>query len=91
MDATALIDELQSLVPGVPLEPAASGDGTPAILVPKEHLVAVCTALRDAPSQNFSFLSDLTCVDYWPQSPRYTMVYNLVSLGVRGFPAAGVV
>jgi NADH-quinone oxidoreductase subunit C len=90
MDASPLIDELHSLVPGVTLEAAASGDGTPTVVVPKDHLVACCTALRDTPSRNFSFLSDLTCVDYWPQSPRYTMVYNLVSLGVKGFPAPGV-
>jgi NADH-quinone oxidoreductase subunit C len=91
MDASPLLDELQPLVPGVPLEPAPSGDGTPTVIVPKEHLVALCTALRDAPAQNYSCLSDLTCIDYWPQSPRYTMVYNLVSLGVKGFPVPGVV
>lgn len=91
MDASALLDELRSLVPGVSIESAASGDGVPAVLVPRGHLVAFCTALRDAPSHNYSFLSDLTCVDYWPASPRYTMVYNLVSLGVKGFPGAGVV
>jgi NADH-quinone oxidoreductase subunit C len=90
MDAPALIDDLRPFVPDVVLEPAVSGDGVPALIVPREHLVPLCTALRDTPSHNYSFLSDLTCVDYWPQSPRYIMVYNLVSLGVTGFPAAGV-
>jgi NADH-quinone oxidoreductase subunit C len=90
MDVSPLIDELQPLVPGVSLEPAPSADEVPAVFVPRAHLVAFCTALRDTPGQNYTFLSDLTCVDYWPQLPRYTMVYNLVSLGVKGFPSAGV-
>jgi NADH-quinone oxidoreductase subunit C len=89
MDAPSLIAELQPLVPGVTLEAAPSGDDVPTIVAPKESLVALCTALRDAPGHNYALLSDLTCVDYWPQSPRYTMVYQLVSLGVPGFPAAG--
>jgi NADH-quinone oxidoreductase subunit C len=88
MDAPSLIAELQSLVPDSSLEAAPSGDAVPTIVVPKESLVALCTALRDSPGQNYSLLADLTCVDYWPQSPRYTMVYQLVCVGVAGFPAS---
>jgi NADH-quinone oxidoreductase subunit C len=91
MDPSSLVSQLQALVPGAVLESMPQADAVPALVVPREHLVAVAAALRDTPGANYSFLSDLTCVDYWPQAPRFTVVYHLVCLGVPGFPAAGAV
>lgn len=88
MDAPTIIGHLASAVPGAALE-ALDHHDVPTIAVDREHLVAVCRELRDAPAHNYALLSDLTCVDTWPREPRFEVVYNLVSLGVAGFPAAG--
>jgi NADH-quinone oxidoreductase subunit C len=88
MDVTTIIGHLHSAVPGASLEPLDRHD-VPAIAVSRDHIVEACRALRDAPEHNYSLLSDLTCVDQWPREPRFEVVYNLVCLGVAGFPAAG--
>lgn len=88
MDVTTIIGHLHSAVPGAGLEPLDRHD-VPAIAVPRDRIVEVCRALRDAPEHNYAFLSDLTCADQWPREPRFEVVYNLVSLGVDGFPEPG--
>ncbi len=48
------------------------------VLLPAEHIVEACQALRD--EYQFEFLADLTAVDYWPQQePRFHVVYQLYS------------
>jgi NADH-quinone oxidoreductase subunit C len=39
-----------------------------------------CALLRDDPSCRFNFLSDLTCVDWYPSEPRFEVIYHLLSL-----------
>jgi NADH-quinone oxidoreductase subunit C len=36
--------------------------------------------LRDDPVCPFDFLSDVTCVDWYPSEPRFEVVYHLLSL-----------
>jgi len=54
------------------------------VWVKKEDIVKILTALRDADSTQYNFLSDLTCVDLLniahPGQPRFEVVYNLYSL-----------
>jgi NADH-quinone oxidoreductase subunit C len=50
------------------------------IWVERESLTAVCTALRDNPATKFTFLSDITCVDWYPAEPRFEVVYSLLSM-----------
>jgi NADH-quinone oxidoreductase subunit C len=57
---------------------ARLGDAT--ALVAKEQLVPVMRFLRDDPELAFDMLTDLTCVDYLGQEPRFEMVYHLYSL-----------
>jgi len=40
----------------------------------------VCSLLRDNPACPFNFLSDVTCVDWLPQEPRFEVVYHLLSI-----------
>ena len=80
MDSTAIIDALAPLVPGAAYEAAPSVD-FPAIYVPVEQILATCQALRD--SLGFNFLAELTAVDYHPRTPRYEVVYHLVSIPKR--------
>lgn len=36
--------------------------------------------LRDDPELRFSFLSDITCVDWYPAEPRFEVVYHILSM-----------
>jgi NADH-quinone oxidoreductase subunit C len=82
MDATAFIDILRAAVPDVPVEWVPSPD-QPTISVPAPSLTQVALALRDGPALRFTFLADLTAVDWWPREPRFEVVYHLVSLEHR--------
>ena len=42
-------------------------------------LVEACKLLRDEDSLQFRFLAALTAVDYWPEEPRFHVVYQLYS------------
>ncbi|MGC1373674.1 MAG: NADH-quinone oxidoreductase subunit C [Candidatus Sulfotelmatobacter sp.] len=39
-----------------------------------------CTLLRDDAQCAFNFLSDVTCVDWFPAEPRFEVVYHLLSI-----------
>src|SRR5260221_7828261 len=58
--------------------------GETTIVLRPETLVAVCTALRDAPELRFTMLVDLTAVDWLERDPRYEVVYHLLSLDTHG-------
>jgi NADH-quinone oxidoreductase subunit C len=57
---------------------ARLGDETATVA--KEQLGAVMRFLRDDPELAFDMLSDVTCVDYLGETPRFEMVYHLYSL-----------
>jgi NADH-quinone oxidoreductase subunit C len=80
MDPSALVAVLREAVPGAELETAPSVDLQHTIYAPGEHVSAIARALRDHPELRFSFLAELTAVDYWPREPRYELVYILVSI-----------
>lgn len=50
------------------------------ITVPREHLVAVATFLRDDEELAFRYLSDLTGNDWPDRQPRFEVNYQLYSL-----------
>lgn len=47
--------------------------------VDRHALRETCQALRDDRSTSFNFLSDVTCVDWFPSEPRFEVVYSLLS------------
>ena len=77
MTIDEIIEALKAVIPDVQVEAVTSVD-QPTIVVPREQMIAVCTALRDTPSLRFTCL-DLTAVDWWPGEPRFQMVYHLAS------------
>jgi NADH-quinone oxidoreductase subunit C len=82
MTATEILAALEPLVPGANLEalPAADEAINPTILVPVEHLLATCGALREAPGLEFVAFTDVTAVDFHPRrAPRFDVVYHFVS------------
>jgi NADH-quinone oxidoreductase subunit C len=50
------------------------------IYVPRENIREACALLRDDPECAFNFLSDVTCVDWFPAEPRFEVVYHLLSI-----------
>jgi len=57
---------------------ARLGDATATVA--KEQVVDVMRFLRDDPVLAFDMLTDLTCVDYLGETPRFEMVYHLYSV-----------
>src|SRR5436305_329932 len=66
---------LRGAFPGVEL--ALVDPGVAAILVPAEHLVALCQYLKSSPQQAYDYLASLTAIDYLD---RIDLVYQLRSL-----------
>src|SRR3979411_1663548 len=42
-----------------------------------------CAILKDDSQCEFNFLSDVTCVDWYPAEPRFEVVYHLLSISQR--------
>lgn len=82
MDAASIVAFLGLLVPDAALEAAPPTD-QPTVFVPRERLLDVCRALQAAPGLRFSFLAEVTAVDWWPREPRFEIVYHLASLGTE--------
>jgi NADH-quinone oxidoreductase subunit C len=83
MDPQTLIASLQDAIPGALIESAPSVDLQATIYVGPADLPAVARLLRDRPELAFTFLAELTAVDFWPREPRYELVYILVSIAHR--------
>ena len=54
--------------------------GDITLLVSADSIVDVCEFLRDDPATRFDLLIALTAIDFWPNEPRFHMVYELFSL-----------
>jgi NADH-quinone oxidoreductase subunit C len=50
------------------------------IYVQPKSLRDVCAFLRDDAELRYNFLSDVTCVDWYPSEPRFEVVYHLLVL-----------
>src|SRR5262249_6353659 len=83
MDADALVALVQSAAPGVSIEAVPSIDRQVTVYVPRDDVPALARALRDRPELAFTFLAELTAVDFWPREPRFEVVYLLVSIAHR--------
>ena len=82
MESAAVIEILQSAVPGAAYEVGHNVD-MPTIYVPAGSLVATCGALRDHPMLQFNVLLEVTAADYLPRDPRFEVVYHLLSVPKR--------
>ena len=51
-----------------------------SIYVERSSIREACALLRDDQACSFNFLSDVTCVDWYPSEPRFEVVYNLLSI-----------
>ncbi len=70
---------LLEVLPDAVLETHAKlGDATAQI--DASRIVDVARLLRDDPDLEFEMLTDLTCVDYIEQEPRFEVVYHFYSV-----------
>jgi NADH-quinone oxidoreductase subunit C len=53
--------------------------GDVTVVVEKEALLQVCAFLRDDPDYTLRFLVDVAAVDYKDKTPRFAVVYHLLS------------
>lgn len=53
------------------------------VTVPKEHIVAVCTELRDNEQTKFEQVRDITGVDWLREENRFEVTYMLYSLNFK--------
>ena len=70
--------EIEQDHPGAVLDTGFDRD-QPALIVDPTQILAVLAWLRDAPGQNYRFLSSLHAVDYLPASPRFAVHYELLN------------
>jgi NADH-quinone oxidoreductase subunit C len=51
-----------------------------SIYIERSSIVEACALLREDQNCPFNFLSDVTCVDWYPSEPRFEVVYHLLSI-----------
>ena len=51
----------------------------------RDVILDACKLLHDDEALHFDFLAALTAVDYWPQEPRFAVVYQLYSIPNKVF------
>jgi NADH-quinone oxidoreductase subunit C len=54
--------------------------GETTIVVPHKLLLATARQCKEDPALNFNMLSDATCVDRFPNEPRFELNYHLLSI-----------
>jgi NADH-quinone oxidoreductase subunit C len=50
------------------------------ITVDRAQIREACALLRDDKEFPFNYLSDVTCVDWYPSEPRFEVIYHLLSI-----------
>jgi len=50
------------------------------IVVKRGAIREACAILRDDRELQFNFLADVTCVDWYPNEPRFEVIYHLLSI-----------
>ncbi|HYP55231.1 MAG TPA: NADH-quinone oxidoreductase subunit C [Solirubrobacterales bacterium] len=70
--------EIEQHHPGAILD-TSFDRGQAALIVDPAQIVAVLTWLRQAPGQEYGFLSSLHAVDYLPATPRFGVHYELLN------------
>jgi len=70
--------EIEQDHPGAVLDTSFDRD-QPSLVVDPAQILAVLTWLRDAPGQEYKFLSSLHAADYLPAEPRFGVHYELLN------------
>ena len=65
------------------IESAKYDRGELTIILQRTAIREACAILRDDPQLQFNFLCDITCVDWYPNEPRFDVVYELLAIPRR--------
>jgi len=76
------IARLQESIAGVVLGAKFDRDEM-SIYIERSLIREACSFLRDDQTCPFNYLSDVTCVDWYPSEPRYEVVYHLLSISKK--------
>ena len=49
----------------------------------RAYLRETCMLLKSDPNCDFNYLSDVTCVDWLPEEPRFEVIYHLFSIAKK--------
>lgn len=49
----------------------------------RAYLRETCMLLKSDPTCDFNYLSDVTCVDWLPEEPRFEVIYHLFSIAKK--------
>ena len=82
MTAPEIITLLTAAVPNAMFEEAPSVDFA-TIYVPSDRLVETCRVLRDNDALRYTTIIEVTAADYIPRTPRFEVVYHLLSISRR--------
>jgi NADH-quinone oxidoreductase subunit C len=70
---------LTEQLPGA-IQNAKFDRGELTLTIAREKIIAACQTVQAA---GFSFLADVTCVDWYPNQPRFQIVYHLLSHSLK--------
>jgi NADH-quinone oxidoreductase subunit C len=73
--ANPAIEAIQVAMPAALLD-AKFDRGELTLKIAREHIRATVTLVQKA---GYNFLEDVTCVDYYPDEPRFQVIYHIVS------------
>jgi NADH-quinone oxidoreductase subunit C len=78
-DIHPALKKLQEKFPGSLFEVKMFREET-TVTVPKKEIVEICKLLYADPDLQYQFLTDLCGLDFFPERPRFEVVYLLTSL-----------
>lgn len=78
-DIQSLIDKLKGKFPAS-IQELKTFRGEVTVTLPKEDIYAICQFLSSDSELQFQFLTDLCGVDFFPETPRFEVVYLLYSM-----------
>jgi NADH-quinone oxidoreductase subunit C len=80
MNADEVVARLQAALPEAQFHAVPSVDLHATFYASRDDVPAMMRVLRDQPDLAFTFLAEITAVDFWPREPRFEVVYILVSI-----------
>jgi NADH-quinone oxidoreductase subunit C len=75
----AAIQAIETALPAALLD-AKFDRGELTLKIAREHIRATAALVQKA---GYNFLEDVTCVDYYPDEPRFQIIYHILSLGLK--------
>ena len=78
-DIQSIIDKLKGKFPAS-IQELKTFRGEVTVTLPKEDIYAICQFLSSDSELQFQFLTDLCGVDFFPETPRFEVVYLLYSM-----------